>query len=153
MTEQAVPASATGLSSTSTILAEAAGGLAIVRMRRSAPKPSMLSDEENDRLLELLNELISARVQVNFVHDRMGAVSREVFIEENTRANNAAKEARRKMNGLLKKVRTAKSKTLDDILFKAITSEAVDFYECRFSKTLGHSIVNDLLSAECAWRD
>jgi hypothetical protein len=150
MTNKSVHAADTDLSSR---LVEAAGGLAIVRMRSSAPRASMLSDEENVRFLDLLNELISANLQVDFVDDHTSAMSRDVLIRERIRAWNAAKDARRKTTVLLKKVRMAKSKTLDDILLKAMALEAIDFRKCCWSETLGHSIVNDLLSAECAWRD
>jgi hypothetical protein len=122
-------------------------------MRGRAPRPSMLSDEENDHLLELLNEHVSACGQADIVRLHIGAMSGAAFKAKITAVNKAAKDARRKMNGLLKKVRKAKSKTLDDILFKAVISEAIDVCECRASMTLGHSIVSDLLSAECAWRD
>lgn len=153
MTEPTIPAAGLGLPSSFASLAESAGGLAIVRMRGRAPRPSMLSDEENDRLLDLLNELVCARQEEDILVDRVRAMSHDVYIAKKREADAAAKDARRKMIGLLKKVKGAKSRTLDDILFKAMICEAMDVYKCRDSDTLGHSIVNDLLSAECSWRD
>lgn len=67
-------------------------------------------------------------------------------------AHKDALRLRRAMISPIKKTRIAKSKNLDDLLFKALIVEVVDYWDCRDSRALGHSIVNDLLSADCMWR-
>ncbi|WP_395696993.1 hypothetical protein [Methylocella sp.] len=137
-----VPAADPGLPEDTAVLAETDRGLAVVRPAGlKALRPTFLSEEELGCLLALLDELASAE---HLWLTRLGA--------DGDRGRRAAKLARRAMIQLLKKVRRARSKTLDDLLFKALVLEGVDSSECHQSRTLGHSIVNDLLSADCMWR-
>ena len=137
-----VPAAAAGLPEETAVLAETDRGLAVVRPAGlKALRPSFLSEEELASFLALYDELVSAE-QLWLTRDG----------EDGERGMNADRAARRAMIPALKKVRRARSKTLDDILFKAMILEGVDSFGCRYSKTLGHSLANDLIAADCMWR-
>ena len=145
-----VPAAAPGLPENAAVLAEADHGLAIVRPAGlKALRPSFLTVEEADYLLSLLDGFVNSEQVKHYLLETHVGSQNDPDLKA---ADEEARRLRRAMIPLLKKVRDAKSKTLDDILFKALIVEGVEAYECRHSKTLGHSIVNDLLSADCMWR-
>ncbi|ACK51987.1 hypothetical protein Msil_3078 [Methylocella silvestris BL2] len=154
MPNDTVPAAAKGLPNSDinppSGLAETASGLAVVRSKDfRALRPSVLSGEELAKFLKDLDAYVAADQQEEHL-DR--TVSPRRPREEYVAARLRIRGLRRVLNKPLKKIRAAKSTTIDDILFKASLAEIVDNYECWGSTTLGHSIVNDLLSAACEWR-
>ncbi|PNG27907.1 hypothetical protein [Methylocella silvestris] len=136
-------------------LAENPAGLAVIRSQSiKALRPSMLSGEELDRFLVQLDEYARAAERERHIRARCDAgIDRwEDRRKEVGPLQDKAAEIRRFMRKPITTIRKARSKTIDDILFKAAVVEIVDPYDCVWSKTLGHSIVNDLLSAACEWR-
>ncbi|WP_395696625.1 hypothetical protein [Methylocella sp.] len=150
MPNATVPAAATGLPEETAILAETGSGLAVVRSAGlNALRPTFLSEEEASAFFATLDAFASADSLDSHFDNTREAMGADPDCKA---ARKDAKRLRREMVAPLKKVRNAKSKTLDDILFKAMAFEIVDRLECRSSATLAHSIVNDLLSADCMWR-
>ena len=145
-----VPAAAAGLPEDTAVLAETDRGLAVVRPAGlKALRPSFLSGDELDAFLKTLEAFATAESLDNhfcMTREAMGADP------DCQAARKDAKRLRREMIAPLKRLRRARSKTLDDILFKAMIVEVVEGGDCRRSETVAHSIVNDLLAADCMWR-
>jgi hypothetical protein len=131
------------------VLIEGATGHAVSRLKAAkATRPSMLTGDALEAFLAKLEEFVSVEQKIQYLGDLCndrGSAKAEELCE-------TAKSIRRKMISPLTKIREAKSKTLEDILFKAYVSEIIDAHGHRRSTSVLHSIANDLLSAECIWR-
>ncbi len=141
------------------ILVESDLGLAISRGRMvHSLSPTILAPERADRFYATFDRLMSLEQEGHHQHEQAWRVSRKTgrwpegahAVASDLRAR--AKETRRQLICDLKRLRAAPSKTLDDILFKAMVSEVCEHYDIHFKRTLGHSIVLDLLGAQCQWR-
>ena len=111
-------------------------------------RPSMLAGEALDAFLAKLDELVSAKQR-----------EEELLFGRNDFANPERDELRERVKALrrsmivpIRTIRTAKSRTIEYVLFKADISEIIAPFECRRSDSIAHSLVNDLLSADCQWR-
>jgi len=143
-----VPAAATGLPNS--CLIETDRGLAVSRLQAArALRPSMLAGDALDAFLAKLDEFISAGQQEHHLRERFGYPEAKQGIND---ADETARKLRRFMIIPIRTIRMAKAKNLDDILFKAVVTEIIDPFGCRRSESIPHSIVNDLLSADCQWR-
>ncbi|PNG25718.1 hypothetical protein [Methylocella silvestris] len=160
MPNDTVPAAVEGLPNSDmnppSGLAENPAGLAVIRSQSiKALRPSMLSGEELDRFLVQLDEYSAALQMADHVREKVSSLSDPrwpALRKEIGDQQEKAAQIRRYMKKPITAIRTARSKTIDDILFKAVVVEIIEPYDCVWSKTLGHSIVNDLLSAACEWR-
>ena len=145
-----VPAADTGLpkSDPPSCLIETDRGLAISRLiSAKAMRPSMLAGEALDAFLAKLDDFVCAQQR----YDEL-IFTRVAPGPECGEARDRAKSIRRSLIVPIRAIRTAKSKTIEDVLFKAEISEIIEPYECRQSNSIAHSLVNDLLSADCQWR-
>lgn len=133
------------------VLVDTDRGLSVSRLKSAkALRPSMFAGEELDRFLAQLDEYVSIDQKEEFCRNTL---PRAVGCTEEIRGlNREAKRLRRFMIKPLRTIREAKSKSLEDILFKALVSEIIDQHEHYWPSSIAHSIANDLISADCQWR-
>ena len=131
-----VPASAEGLpnSDLASCLVETDRGLAISRLK-TGMRPSMLAGEALDAFLAKLDELVSAKQR----EEELLFGGNDFANPERDELRERVKALRRSMVVPIRTIRTAKSRTIEDMLFKAEISEIIEPYECRrseFDRTL-----------------
>ena len=119
-----VPASAEGLpnSDLASCLVETDRGLAISRLKTAkAMRPSMLAGEALDAFLAKLDELVSAKQREEELH--LGG--NDFANPERDELRERVKALRRSMIVPIRTIRTAKSRTIEYVLFKADISEII----------------------------
>jgi hypothetical protein len=158
MTKHPVPPADEGLPNLSaggSILMETEHGLSVCRPLKSL-KNSILPAESLDEFMSLLDRYVAFGDYEDFVRHywtkaRGLSMSHENFRAMAVEANADQKSARRNLIVGLKIIRKTPAKNLDDILFKAEICAVLESHEVNSRLTVSHSIVNDLLSAGCAW--
>jgi len=161
MPNSTVPAADTGLPNlnSGSLLMETERGLSVCRALKS-PRTSILPAESLDEFLSLLARYVKAGDREDAFRHIWGTVGstyqypggHEKWRDAVGKIKDDGKVARRALIRHLRIVREAPARSLDDVLFKAELCAVLEPWDVKQGRTTAHSIVRDLLSADCSWR-
>jgi len=136
-------------------LMETEQGLSVCRPLKSL-QTSILPAEALDEFMSWLDYFVACgdfNEAMRLWWQRIGFEQGELFIPKIKNARDTQKAARRALIKPLKTIRCTPAKTLDDILLKAEICAVLEPHNVTNRKTVAHSIINDLLSAGCTWKE
>jgi len=136
-------------------LMETEQGLSVCRPLKSL-QTSILPAEALDEFMSWLDYFVACGDFGEAMHhwwQRIGFEQRELFVPKMEKARDTQKAARRALIKPLKTIRCTPARTLDDILFKAEICAVLEPLSVADRKTVAHSIIADLLSAGCTWKE